>query len=166
MEVGEQGLFIKIDNVSNEQRKKELEKLFTKCLKKFGGASINECTRTELNYEITGLLKYIEDNYPEEKITCDFSGGVAYHEEIWTLNDILEAYKKCYPKRYDKNKKEYTRREVNNILFALQTIGYIQNHTPIAYPDCPSNNELFEGMITVQCQFIAKEYWSKIEEEE
>lgn len=71
-----------------------------------------------------------------------------YNEELWTLNQLLSTYKNEYPDRYE-NKEEYTKIEINNILFDLQIAGVILGYKKITYPNSSSNKEIFHRGVTV-----------------
>ena len=72
--------------------------------------------------------------------------------ETWTLKNVLEAYKKHYPERY-MDKKEYSRMDVNNMLFDLCLANVLRGHSQVALPYSIAedyNNEPFKGWIQVQ----------------
>lgn len=60
-------------------------------------------------------------------------------KQSWSLSEVLECYYKIYPERYE-SKKEFTKIEVNNMLFDLQAVGVIASYEAIL----PCNQTIIE----------------------
>lgn len=128
--------------------KKELDKEFKWIMD-------DEVTRIELNQRINEFKQYLQEKYPEEDyLEFKLTGGMAYHETSWTLKDILQYHKRyCYEEHEEKQ--EYTRMEVNNMLFDLELEDVIGGYCNVAEPivGLGYNSEIWDGTVTVDIRY-------------
>lgn len=135
---------IDIDNTNDDIINSFLEEM-KKVQDKYIGQPMCESTILEMEYDITKIMS----NPKYENISL--SNNQCFNNEEWDLNKLLNEYKKYYPNRYE-NKKEYSRIEVNNMLFDLNLKKVIGKYrSPAVCADLPSyNNKLFDGTVTVE----------------
>ena len=131
-------------------------KKFQKTLNaQFNCREIDEACKIELNRYVKQFEEDMKAKYPFDKnISIKVKGDLAYYETSWTLTNILEHYQKEFPERYQE-KKQYTRIEVNNMLFDLQLADIIGRYGAVAVPltDCSYNNEIFSGVVSVLSRY-------------
>ena len=135
------------------ETEEELEKYKSDLLairEKFIGQPWCESTKHELQYEMLRLeskIKYNEDY----NVTASLEGEAAYKDTYWSLEELIGYYKKYYPERYE-DKKEYTRLEVNNMLFELHLKGLVDGYMCVALPYSfaeKHNNKIFPDWETI-----------------
>lgn len=119
----------------------------------FKGQPQNETTEAEINNLAKEFEAYMKENYPEhDDIKCKVMDS--YRVVAWTLHDILEAYKLEYPERYV-DKEEYTRIEVNNMLFDLESADVIGDYENVVYPfsSDESKNKAWDSIVSVLARY-------------
>ena len=123
--------------------------------KKWERTSFTEQSVIEMNYELEEFQRSIEENYTcLQKPIVRLDGEIAFHRVDWNIEDICAAYKKEYPERY-KDKREYTRMEVNNMLFDLELANVIGGYGAVAssWDLRDYNSEIFCGNVEVMCRY-------------
>lgn len=117
-------------------------------LKSMEGLPITEANRAR----IRTYLSMIEKSGYE----YDNNSTIADIRTTWYLEDVLKYYKKYYPERYDK-KEEYTRMDVNNMLFDLSLKNVLRGHSSVALPYSIAedyNNKRFSEYEGIEVQLI------------
>ena len=143
----------------------EFKDFIDKLNNKYTGMSITEYAKMELNREVEEFKQYLNEKYRynnfdyiagnTEEIDCKLEGGLAYHNVTWTVEDIKRVYQKYYSDRFE-DKNEYTRLEVNNMLFNLSIADVIDDYECVALPYSIAedyNNELFDGLVHVKARY-------------
>lgn len=107
-----------------------------------------------LAMEIQLELERLYNEHPEYNnilISCKDYGLI----ECWSIEKLLKEYSKEYPDRYE-SKNEYTRMEINNILFDLELAGVILGYrSPAVCADLPYyNNQIYTGDIEIKVPII------------
>lgn len=96
--------------------------------------------------------------YPDRELIFKLQGDLAYYTTTWTVKTICKAHKKYSPDTHIE-KDEYTRMEINNMLFDLQELyDVIRSYSQVAVPysACKDyNGQIFEGVVEVECRY----YW-------
>lgn len=126
---------------------------FLEEIESFKGQLLDETTEAEINNLAKEFEAYMKENYPEhDDIKCKVMDS--YHVVAWTLHDILEAYKQEYPERYV-DKDEYTRIEVNNMLFDLEIADVIGDYENVVYPfsSDESKNKAWDSIVSVRARY-------------
>ena len=137
-------------NINAESVDDETANSFIEEMKKIRDKYIGQpmCTDTvcEMKYDVNKLMA--NPKYENIQLT----NNQFFNTKEWDLNKLLTEYKKHYPLRFDENKTEYTRIEVNNMLFDLNLKKVIGSYrSPAVCADLPSyNEELFDGTVTVE----------------
>lgn len=120
-----------------------------------------ESVKALINTEIHEFKEYMKYEYPDYDLTLDLKGDLAYHDAVWTIEDICKAHK-LYSHETHIEKEEYTRMEVNNMLFDLKELyDVIRSYSQVAVPcvDCRSyNDEIFDGIVEVECRYYWEDY--------
>lgn len=111
-----------------------------------------------LNARVHEFKQYMKIEYPDYALYIKIDGDLAYYTTTWTVEDICTAHRK-YCQEYHIEKEEYTRMEINNMLFDLQELyDVIRSHSQVAMPysACKDYNEqIFDGVVEVECRY----YW-------
>lgn len=107
-----------------------------------------------LAMEIQSELERLYSEHPEYNnilITCKDYGSTEY----WSIDRLLKKYSETYPDRYE-SKMEYTRMEINNMLFDLELANVILGYrSPAVCADLPHhNNQIFTGDVKVKVPII------------
>lgn len=137
-------------NINAESVDEETANSFIEEMKKIRDKYIGQpmCTGTvcEMKYDVNKLMAN-----PKYK-NIHLTNNQLFNTKEWDLNKLLTEYKKHYPLRFDENKTEYTRIEVNNMLFDLNLKKVIGGYrSPAVCADLPSyNDKLFDGTVTVE----------------
>lgn len=151
---------IEVDNLP-EEALDEVYEFYDKINKKYCGKRIDDDLKTRLNQDVISFNRLIQVkyglDYQKEKPTVKLTGNLAYHETIWVIKDILHEHKKhCREKHTEKQ--EYTRIEVNNMLFDLHIIDRIRKYSCVALPydiGRDYNNKIFpsDETVYVECRY-------------
>lgn len=145
-----------------EEAVDECYDFYDKLKKEFVKQKDTESLRMKLNYMVRDfdvLLKMKYRNYDGLEgfeVGCKVVGEWAYHFAIWSVEEICDVYREYYPERFV-DKDEYTRIEVNNMLFELEIRDIINGYECIALPYSfaeKHNNEVFDGMVRVKCRYL------------
>lgn len=116
----------------------------------FMGMKCTTLNKHRLQQEILWLHEYINVNDPFENINVELTGPVAYNDTEWLLKDILQYHKYYDPENHNVQK-EYSRIEVNNMLFDLKALGIINSYTKVAEPFPTSfNNQPYPKDKTIE----------------
>ena len=125
---------------TDEQAEKYYDKLVN-IKEKYTGMRWNTETKLLMQNEMLNLQNYIDANDPFEGICVELDGPAAYNETTWYLEDLLKYCQRYCPDEYPlsyKDKGKYSRIEVNNMLFALYSVGVIEQYSDVL-PDLPMN---------------------------
>lgn len=147
---------VKIANIDclPPEAMEELKEFQKKFNEKYGGCSITETLKYELNYDVHLFEKYLKVKYNCPKLRCKLNSELGFHEEWWTLKELCEVYKKYYPKSYIK-KERYTKREVNEMLADLLISDVISAYSPIyQYSHSDNPHEIYDKNIRVKCRYF------------
>ena len=134
----------------DEEKIRLFQTELNKRLNKYLGNPISDMTCAEIQLELEQM--YWE--YPEYNnilINCkDYCST-----EYWSIEKLLKEYSETYPDRYE-SKTEYTRMEINNILFELELAGVILGYcSPAVCADLPShNNQIYADDVEVRVPII------------
>ena len=136
---------INAESVDDETANSFIEEM-KKIREKYIGQPMCTSTVCEMEYDVNKLMA--NPKYENIQLT----NNQFFNTKEWDLNKLLTEYKKHYPLRFDENKTEYTRIEVNNMLFDLNLKKVIGGYrSPAVCADLPSYNEkLFDGTVTVE----------------
>ena len=135
-----------IDKKTIEEFKEEIQKINNK----YVGQAQDSLIISKLAYDLECLLQN------EKYAGITIKNNEFFTEELWSLERLLDEYRKEYPDRFT-SKQEYTNIEVNNILFDLKIAGRIGGYrSPAVCADIPShNNKVFsEEYISVLVPII------------
>lgn len=142
---------IEFDSVPEESLD-EINQFYENLNKKYAGHRITETLKSEINEEIKLIDNYLKDKYPFNDINVKLTGELAYYMTTWYLQDILKEHKKyCEDKFVEKD--DYTRMEVNNMLWDLQLEDRIKAYSAVALPyDIAEyyNNKIFPDDVSVR----------------
>lgn len=130
-------------------------KSFMDEMESFNRQSIDEMLKFRLNYIVHGFEHYLKDNYPDSKnIKCRVKGDMAYFETEWTVERLCEVHEKYCPEKHN-DKPEYTRIEINNMLFDLELEDVLGGYEQVAVPlDSTYNDNIYNGTITVLSRYF------------
>lgn len=116
---------------------------------KYLGRPQTPTVEMEFIFDWHNFMQSMRERYPEADIDARLT-GLQYNVETWTITEIRFEYKQHYPERYVE-KEEYTRMEVNNMLFDLVLCGVISDYTSVVCPfGLEYNDDIFSGRITVK----------------
>lgn len=131
---------------------KEYEK-FQQEMNQLIGRNIDEKVKYELNTIVHEFELYLKENYPFDETRCRIKGEFGYYETTWTIKQLCKIYNKYCPERY-KEKKHYTKREINNMLFDLKLEDVIGGYKPVAVPYCGFNEDIFTRELSVRQRYF------------
>ena len=138
--------------------KQEVNDFIKKLKENYLGEEMNHINKALINAEVHEFKQYMKYEYPD--LTFKLEGDLAYYSTTWTVEDICTAHRK-YCQEYHIEKEEYTRMEINNMLFGLQELyDVIRSHSQVAVPysACKDYNEqIFDGVVEVECRY----YWEE-----
>ena len=146
---------LQVDGIP-EEAVEEVKEFHEELINKYKGTRDDEEFRIRLNQDINQFQKYLKEKYVFNDVSCKLTGPAAYHETIWSVDELCEIYEEYYPERYE-DKEEYTRIEINNMLFDLHIIDIVERYQCVALPYSfaeKHNNEIFEGTIRVNCRYL------------
>lgn len=141
-------------NIDVPHDKKEEVEIFITDLNNILNKYIGQPDSKYLAIEIQSELERLYSEHPEYNdilITCKDYESIEY----WSIDRLLKEYSKEYPDRYEP-KNEYTRIEINNILFDLELAGVILGyHSPAICADLPYyNNQIYTEDVEVKVPII------------
>lgn len=148
---------LKVDNIP-EEALDEIYEFHEKINKRYEGYRIDTDLKMQLNQDVILFNRKIQVKYGDWcKPTVKLIGNLAYHNVEWVLSDVLHEHEKYCNEKHE-IKKQYTRIEVNNMLFDLQIIDRIRNYSCVALPySCTEeyNNKIFphDENIEVECRY-------------
>ena len=133
--------------------KKEVDAFITEInnrLNKYIGQPSSENLAREIQYELEKLYSE-HPEYNNILINSKDFGATEY----WSIEKLLKKYSEEYPDRYEP-KNEYTRMEINNMLFDLEVVGVILGYrSPVVCADIPShNNKIYAGEVEIKVPII------------
>ena len=144
-----------IEGVPDEATEECME-FYEQIKKEFEGKPINEEFKFELNYKVNEFKQKLKHKYDYYNVECKINGGMAYHDIMLSVREICELHKEYYPARFEE-KENYTRLEVNNMLFDLHIADVVKGYECIALPYSFAdkyNNEIFDSVVSVKCRYL------------
>lgn len=137
-------LLFLVDN-SPEEANEEINKFKEKLEKEYLNQELTEKTLSELKIKIKEFEQILKEKYYNNNIICRLYGDIEYIPKYMNLKEVCELYKQEFPQKYIE-KDQYTRLEVNKMLFDLQMNDIIREYRLNPYP----YNEMFYGTILVE----------------
>lgn len=133
--------------------KEEVEVFITEInnrLNKYLGQPCSEHVAREIQFELEQLYSE-HPEYNNILINCKDFGSTEY----WSIDKLLKEYSETYPDRYE-SKNEYTRMEINNMLFELELANVILAYrSPAVCADLPSyNTQIYADDVEVEVPII------------
>lgn len=144
-----------------ENPEQEVQNFIKKINEKYVGIELDGCNKALLNAEIHEFKEYMKYEYPDYDLTLDLKGDLAYHDAVWTIEEICKAHRLYFSDKHVE-KEKYTRIEVNNMLFDLKELSNVLNYySPVALCTVDGssyNDEIFEGAVEVECRYYWEDY--------
>jgi len=103
--------------------------------KKYTGLPLTDTTKAKLNREVQIFQEHLRENYQYsylKLIRFELCGEEGYVDDVWTVYIISKVHEAYYPER--KHKEQYTRREINNMLFDLMLLEILYSYDELYTP--------------------------------
>jgi hypothetical protein len=104
--------------------------------KKYRGLPLTDTTKAKLNREVQIFQEHLRENYQYSSlklIRFELCGEEGYVDDVWTVYIISKVHGAYYPERKH-HKEQYTRREINNMLFDLKLLEILYSYDKLYLP--------------------------------
>lgn len=115
----------------------------------FVGEKMSRHNTTQLFTEVERLVSEYKTYHPESTFRIRPDHKNAFSEVYLTVGEISDLHKK-YCNEYHEEKSEYTRAEINNMLYDLMLIGQLNSYVSPAFTfETSLNDMIFEDTVLV-----------------
>ena len=148
-------IIIKV-SIDNKKPQEEFNQFIEELDKEWNGKYLCDEDIPILNEKVHEFKQYMKREYPHFHYMFKISGDIAYYDATWDVDTIAKAHRlHCH--EYHVEKEEYTRREVNNMLFDLCDLyDVIKSYSPVHNP-YSDGDDVFDGLVEVECRY----YWEE-----